>query len=146
MWKALLASIALVTGGMVYVLWRSDSLLMFSWFEAGGAIGLVHLVRQNVSAYRSALPGWFIFSLPQALWLFSGIIYFHCIWGDTGALGYKLWMGAFVTIAVAFEAGQLLAFVPGCFDVYDVLLLAVACLSAWAVLGLTSRSRRREVG
>ena len=144
-WNAILASVALLIGGMTYVLWRSESLLMFSWFAALGAARVVKMLRGNADAYCESFPGWVIFSLPQALWLFSGIIYFHCIWRKDSAFGYRLWAGVLIAIAVGFEGGQLLNLVPGRFDVYDALSLVAACLSAWAVLRFTSRWKRRAL-
>ena len=141
--KVLLASVALLIGGMIYVLWRSQSLLMFCWFDTLGIGQLVETLREIASPYSHAFPHWIYFSLPQALWLFSGILFFYYIWRNGSTVSYILWTAVFVTIAFGFELGQFLNVVPGYCEVWDVLSLVVACLSAWAVVGFTSHRERR---
>jgi len=54
---------------------------MFTWLDALGIRSQVLTLREYAKPYSIALPRWVIFSLPQALWLFSGIVAFSCIWG-----------------------------------------------------------------
>ena len=140
---SILATVAMLAGGMIYVLWRSDTLLMFAWFDALGMRPAVGMLREYAALHFQALPHWVVFSLPQALWLFSGILYFQCIWRGANAASSMLWTGAFVAIAFGFELGQLLNLVPGYFDVWDALSLIAAYLLALAVLDFTSTRRRR---
>jgi hypothetical protein len=141
--KLIVASAAMLTGGMIYVLWRSESLLMFSWFDALGIGPTVRMFREHAAPHAHALPHFIVFSLPQALWLFSGILFFRCIW-PTGSRGsYMLWTGVFVAIAFGFELGQLLNVVPGCFEVGDALSLIAACLLALPFVSFTSHWERR---
>lgn len=42
----------LAIGGLIYVLWRSDSLLMFRWFEALGVAKLVAQLRVFAKALQ----------------------------------------------------------------------------------------------
>jgi hypothetical protein len=116
---------------------------MFTWFDALGAKSLVMALRAYARPYSSAFPHWVYFSLPQALWFFSGIVAFNCIWGTTSTLLYdRLWILAFVGIAFGFEVGQFLGLVPGHFDILDVVLLVIAFLGALLVNHLINHHER----
>ena len=141
--KVIVATAALLTGGMIYVLWRSESLLLFTWFDALGMGLTVRMLREHAASGSHAFPHWVIFSLPQALWLFSGILYFHSIWRRGSAISYVLWTAIFVAIAFGFELGQFLNVVPGYFDAWDALSLIAACLSAWTIVGFTHHREGR---
>lgn len=139
--RILLSSVALLIGGMIYVLWRSESLLMFSWFRALGIGHVVETLRRNASPYANTFPHWVYFSLPQALWQFSGLLFFYSIWRNASTPHCLLWAGVFVAIAFGFEIGQFLGVVPGYFETWDLILLIAACLLAWAVVGFTPERR-----
>jgi hypothetical protein len=126
--KIIIAIIAIFLGGMIYVCWRSNSLLMFTWFDALGMRSEVLTLRQYAKPYSDTLPRWVIFSLPQALWLLGGMVAFSWIWGKHDVLNKRLWSIAFCSVALGFEFGQLIGLVPGHFDVLDVasLILAIA--------------------
>lgn len=128
--KAILATLALLIGGAIYVLWRGKSLLMFTWFDALGMGRFVEALREYAGPYSQVFPHWVYFSLPQALWLFGGIVFFHCIWRNGAFLNKLLWITVFAVTAFGFELGQYLHLVPGYFDLSDMLLLIVAFLAA----------------
>ena len=67
---------SIIFGGMIYVLWRKQTLLMFSWFDAMSLGIPIAILRDSASAYSSIMPRWFYFSLPNALWAFGGILLF----------------------------------------------------------------------
>jgi hypothetical protein len=117
-------------GGMIYVLWRPDTLIMFSWFKTLGLQNSVEELRRVASPYASIFPSWVIYALPQALWFFSGLVAFHSIWATRSKKIYWIYFSGFVSIAFTTEFGQLLNVVPGHFDVSDVLWLLIAGILA----------------
>jgi len=119
-----IALLALLAGGMIYLLWRKDTLLMFAWVDAFGLLDPLGAVRHGVSAF--SLPHWVVFSLPNALWLFSGLLILDAIWGSHRSVSRLLWSAALGLIAVGAEAGQALRVLPGTFDWQDVALMALA--------------------
>ena len=130
-------------GGMIYVLWRSDSLLMFHWFATLGIDQQIRQLREAVAPYSGALPSAVCFSLPQALWLLSGILYSHSIWRDVSTLSWLFWTALLVVTALVAELGQLVGIVPGRFDIWDLLSLVAACLCGYAIVGVESLRERR---
>jgi hypothetical protein len=142
--EAVLATMALLIGGMIYVLWRSGPLLMFSWFDAIGLGKLVYALHDFAVPYSHAFPSWVYFSLPEGLWLLSGILYLHCIWRNGSTFGYVLWTSIIVAVAFGYELGQYIHLVPGCFDTLDLIFLAAASVPA-CVLILFRLRRERSV-
>ena len=64
---------------------------------------------------------WFLFSLPDSLWVFSYVCLMFGIWKGVISPQNLLWIGTVPLIAIASEFGQLLGFVRGTFDIMDVL-------------------------
>jgi hypothetical protein len=138
----ILATAALLTGGIIYILWRGESLRMFSWFNYLGVGQLLHVLRAHAAPYAHAFPSWVYSSLPEALWLLSGTLYFRWIWRNGSAFSYVLWTSLFIAIAIGSELGQYVHVVPGCFDITDLLLLIAACVPACILILFRFRTER----
>jgi len=141
--KALCAITAMFIGGLLYISSRSESLTMFRWFALMGLREEVNAFRVVSRPYLSLLPGWIRFSLPQALWYFSGLLSFDCIWGATpsNCWKYRAWLTMFSGLAVGMELGQYFRWVPGQFDIVDLTMLMVA----WSAASIISSIDRRTV-
>jgi hypothetical protein len=137
------ASFALFLGGMIYVLWRNESLIMFRWFDVLGFGGQVHCLRIYAKPYVNILPQWVIFSLPQALWLFSGILLLKSIWGNDKHKRILFWSVILLTIAFGIEYGQYLHWIPGTFDELDIGLLIAGYTVSVAFIELIYDRERR---
>jgi hypothetical protein len=123
--KILLATLTLFIGGMIYLLLRPDYLLMFSWLEFFGVGKMVDLLRSESMVFHRALPNWVIYSLPQGLWAFSGVLYFDSVWKRPEA-GHRVWILTFVVTALWAEVGQYMGYLPGHFGVYDFTVLTTS--------------------
>jgi len=137
------ALLALFLGGIIYVLWRQDSLIMFRWFDALHLRAQVHSIRIYAEPYAAVLPRWVIFSLPQALWLFSGVLLLSSIWGNDTHNGMQLWLVILLTMAFGIECLQYLHWVPGTFDEVDVGLLIAGCALGFPVIKFSCDRERR---
>ena len=135
MLKFSISLLSMSLGGVVYILWRTEALLMFQWLEAIGIGERVRLLREVAAPGREVFSDWIYFSLPQALWLFSGLVAFSAIWGPNaeGRAKANVWSGLFLFGAFSIELGQFLGCVPGTFDPVDLAFLAVALLCACPV-------------
>ena len=131
------ALLTMLVGGLLYVLWRSDSLFMFGWFRSLGAERIVAGLRAAARPYRNNVPDWAIYSLPQGLWCFSGLIALRAIWQRVpDSPGLYIWSVAFAVACFTLEWGQLLGMVPGQFDRVDLAFLAAASVTACYYGGL----------
>ena len=137
------ALFALFLGGIIYVLWHDESLIMFRWFDAFGFGAQVHSLRIYAEPYANILPQRVIFSLPQALWLFSGILLLRSIWGNDKHKGMQLWLVILLTMAFGIEYMQYLHWMPGTFDELDVGLLIAGCAVSFAFIKLSYDTKRR---
>lgn len=61
-----LTALSLVSGSMIYVLLRPDSILAFRWLDALGLSRSVVQLRRTTYPAIECLPGWFIFSLEYS--------------------------------------------------------------------------------
>lgn len=111
---------SIFSGGLIYVLFRQDSLKMFSWFESvnlSNSISEMRLFTLPLSIY---LPDWFLYSLPDGLWLFSYVSFLLVVWGNVISKHNIHWVILVPLIAIFSELGQLIKVIPGTFDVVDL--------------------------
>jgi hypothetical protein len=143
--KTASALVAMSIGGMLYILSRSTTLVMFRWFRFIGIINGIQALRSSAHPYLDLLPNWVYFSLPEGLWYLSGLLAFEAIWGSEARLRRqrRAWLILFSLLAVGSELGQLPGWVPGRFDFMDL----AALLAAWVVfasIGLIESYRRAQ--
>ncbi len=131
--------LSMTLGGMMYVLWRPDSLKMFSWFSAMGMGVPVATMREWAAPYSANMPTWTYMSLPQALWLLSGCLAVHVVWRRHGCRQEQFWMAVVMLLAAGGELGQAVGIVEGVFDVTDLVLIVVAFLAALAIASTAGR-------
>ncbi|MDB4730886.1 hypothetical protein OAF13_02430 [Akkermansiaceae bacterium] len=135
------ALISIFLGGAIYVLWRPDSLLMFSWFDLLGIGRQIDWMRGAASGVEMGIPEWAIKSLPQALWFFGGNLMIISIWRAELRFGRLIWLLVLWGFAISLELGQAVAIVPGSYDHTDLLLLIIFGAAA---LILSTKSNYEE--
>lgn len=128
----------LLLGGVIYIAWRSRTLLMFRWFEIVGVD--VQPTRDALSEFAPTSDV-VLFSLPNALWAYALVSFFCIVWHEQPGTTARLWIAAACTLAVAPEIGQSLGFISGTFDRLDLLTASAAVCAA-----LSQHRRFRLVG
>lgn len=116
--KILLSIILTLFGGLIYVLYRGKSLLMFSWFESVGLNSVVDYIRNKnvmIEPYY-----WIKYNLPAGLWLFSYMFIMDAIWGESKSVNRKMFIWILPVIAFLSELMQTFGLCPGTFDILDV--------------------------
>src|SRR3990172_4353052 len=101
--------IPLLIGGLICILFRADSLLMFRWFDTIGLGQTIKTARQLIG--HSNLPAWTVFSLPDALWIFSFTNFMLIIWRDKFWGQSLFWIFIAPTVGLFSEVGQAFHFV-----------------------------------
>jgi predicted Abi (CAAX) family protease len=117
---------------------------MFLWLEKIGLDSYVESLRNYTRWLAIFLPTWIIFSLPNALWLFSGILIFETIWGSKQSTGKIFWLSLFLITAIGAEIAQGLSLLPGTFDWQDILLMLIACFCAILFIAYVRQKERRQ--
>lgn len=117
-----IATLALLTGGMLYLLFRSDKLLMFHAIDWIGLGQTVAAWRQSVSI---TLPDWVVYCLPDALWSAAYILVTDTIL-NANSIKTRLAVAAVIPfVGVASELLQAANLMPGTFDYFDILAYAI---------------------
>ncbi len=120
--------ITLFVGGLIYVSFRNETLKMFSWFEAISISEIISNYRLLTLPLKQHLPDWFLYSLPDGLWLFSYVSIILLLWENTISKKNILWFSLIPTIAISSEIAQLFGLVPGTFDLIDLLFYFLGTL------------------
>lgn len=120
-------TISLFLGGSIYICFRSESILLFKWFDNIGLSNEINLIRTKTLPFAEAIPEWCIYSLPDGLWLFSYVATIYAIWGKDRPS--NLWIYFIPVLAIFSEIGQLFSFVPGTFDPVDIVFYLLGTLT-----------------
>ena len=118
--QLILHIISLVTGSLIYICFRTSTLVMFKWFDKLMLTGAITAIREYSLPFRDKLPSWFLYSLPDGLWMFSYICLMLFVWGRKMNMTHLFWFTLLPMIAILSEMGQLFQVVPGTFDIIDI--------------------------
>jgi len=119
-------SIAL--GILIYLLFRTSSLKVFSWLEFIGVNKFITKFRNWIDIFSYKLPEWFLFSFPDSLWVFSYVCVMLGIWKGIVSPSNLFWVSIVPFIAVCSELGQLTGFTKGTFDFLDIIFYIIGSL------------------
>lgn len=105
-------------GGMIYVLYRPESLLLFRVTDALGITPLIDVLRSHIS--RFMLPSFMINSLPAGLWTASYLLMMF-VTTKFHSRRFRLMIALPLPLmAIVLEIMQFLGWCPGTFDIYDL--------------------------
>lgn len=110
-------------GSMIYILFREKNLLMFEWFSYFKLDFIIDFLRNNFYKCRTYIPKSVLFSLPDALWVYSFTMFLSIYFKNKIILS-AIFVGSIIT-----EILQLW-FVVGTFDIYDVIYMFALYLIA----------------
>ena len=119
----------IAVGGLIYVRWRNANLLMFQWFRALGVQGLISWLRTGAGETTGWLY-WVAYSLPDGLWVYALTALMILLWRDARSPFKFVWLSLGLLLGAGSELGQLAGFVPGSFDVIDLLVCLAAVAAA----------------
>ena len=114
----------ILLGGIIYVIFRTKSLTMFSWFENLGLSSLVTILRDKFTSFKGFVPSWFYYSLPDGLWMYSFSSSFIIF--INGKKSIFLWLLIPLFTGPVVEILQLLELFPGTFDIIDIFFYILA--------------------
>ena len=123
----------LLIGGLVYVCFRSESLILFRWLEALHIMPGIQTLRETLDPLRQALPDLVLYSLPDGAWLYAYISFYRLVWAGHSRLWMWVWIGLGLGLSLGLELGQAWGWARGTFDWMDVavyLLTIAAALSS----------------
>lgn len=124
--EAVIGFVALAIGGLIYIRYRSESLLMFDWFRSLGLTDFIEDFRNN--GETSNMYGWIKFNLPAGLWLFAYMFVIDAVWGKDKNHVSTYFLYVLPLLAIVSEFMQLVGLLPGTFDIMDLLSYISAIL------------------
>ena len=115
-------------GGMIYLMFRSESLVMFRWCEE------LH-IKEYVDSLRMpfTLPQLIIYSLPDGLWLCSYVLFVSTIWSFDLKQGWP-YVFSLPAIAIGSELAQAFDWMRGTFDWMDLTCYVLGLLSGCVIV------------
>jgi hypothetical protein len=123
--KLPLGMMMLLMGGMTYLLFRPQTLLMFHVTDAIGLSAAINSMREGIS---SQLPEFIIYCLPGALWAAAYILTIDSLMFRQSVMPRILVSGIIPVIGAVSELLQLIGLLPGTFDVADLLCYLIPYL------------------
>ena len=115
--KIIVSLMLLLVGGLIYIAYRTEDLLMFSWFRA---LKMEHIICEiRVFFSRIEIPYFVKFCLPNGLWTASYLISVDALVKDKKLL----WALVLPLIATVFEILQIWQIIQGTFDIGDLICI-----------------------
>lgn len=111
----LIASVALLLGGLIYLALRPTHPLFLDWLAPPDPEGWIGQVRSAATPLAALLPALFVYSLPQGLWAFAYALIITALWGDSiphSRWGF-FWIGSILLVASGFEILQFFGVIIG---------------------------------
>jgi hypothetical protein len=127
-------ALPVMVGAAIYVSWRSPTLLLFRWFRVAEVWPLIQEWRQTVAAMSDSLPEWFIYSIPDALWVYALAAAMNLIWEGHARRAATPWLICAVVAGCGGEVLQRFGGIPGTYDARDLLLSGCAWLLALVIV------------
>jgi len=133
--------IPITFGGIIYLLFRADSLMMFRLADAIGVKPVLDDIRIYCTTIQVDNLKWFFFSLPDGLWVYSFTSFMLIIWGLKFSRHSIFWISIGPLLALCGEMGQAFGVVRGTFDPTDLLLCLIGSILPVVILFPAKREK-----
>ncbi len=117
-----LSVLALLLGGVIYILFRASEPVFFNWIGAVGLDSWLNLARSRSLSSSLHLPAWIVFSLPNGLWAFAYAFLITGIWWGSKSWLKYFWMASIPLLVLGYEILQYAGIIPGTFCMQDIAL------------------------
>ncbi len=107
---------------------------MFRWVDALGAQPILNEARSHLKSFGTVTTQWFLYSLPDGLWVYSCTAYMILVWDRRLSLQSLLWLVLPISLAAGGEMGQALGIVPGTYDEIDLTLCFLGATAPFVFL------------
>ena len=128
----ILSILSILFGGFIYVAFRSDSIILFSWIDYIGFTELIDNLRLKTLPYKDGVPDWVLYSLPDGLWLFSFSSAVMVIWEGEITRYSLILLLSMLILVISLEVLQCYNIIDGTFDIIDIIFFIFgAVLPVW---------------
>lgn len=116
----LYAFVSILIGGLIYILWRAETIRFFGWIDYDWLNNSLQMVRVLGRNMRPYFPDWVIFSLPNGLWSFSYALIISYMWVGKNSKVKYFWLSSIPLLCLGYEVLQLLGVIGGVFCYIDL--------------------------
>jgi len=123
----------IIFGGLIYLLTRPDSLLIFDWLNKIGLAENIAIIRSKLRI-SDLLQNWIIYNSPAWIWTFSLTVLLGVIWN------YKINKDSLIILllpsflGVLSEIFQKTGLINGTFDFIDLFLYLIGGISGLLII------------
>lgn len=123
--------LAVGIGATIYLLWRSETLLVFDLVRSLELGAELAWARERVASF--AAPAWLLTSAPDGLYAFALSWSLSASWSSEAAdmPWRRVWMAVALLLTIGSECAQAVSVVPGAFDVLDLAFYALGGALGW---------------
>jgi len=115
----IIALFPLFIGGLIYVCFRSENILFFSWLRH---INFNYSFFRQINLNDTAISSYIVYNLPHGLWVLSGLLLLRVATENKILVFYSI---VFIVISIGLELGQLVGMRPGTFDQLDLITIVI---------------------
>ncbi|MBN2415240.1 hypothetical protein JXO52_05335 [bacterium] len=115
-------------GGLIYIAYRPKTLVMFTWFNRCGLQPLSGKIAAACTIVLPAPPEWVVYSLPDALWIYSLVMFLGAVWRPRSGRQLLLWAGVAFVLSIGSELLQLFHIIGGTFCLFDTCSYVIAII------------------
>lgn len=141
--QILAAGAAIVSGSLIYLIIRPAEPVFFNWVRTLGLGRLLEWTRPGFFNTSATFPGWFVYSLPNALWAFAYACLITAIWAESRSLVRYVWMATIPLLVFGFELLQYSGHITGTFCIQDI-IAGAAGVCAGIIFGFSNKLIRRN--
>ena len=127
--KICLGVLTLTMGGLLYILFRPETLLIFHVIHKMGLSDSIEVWRN--SAADMCLPEFVVFNLPAGLWATAYVLIINALFASQPRWQQLASASVIPLLGVLSEGLQVIGLVPGTADGLDALCYALAYLFIW---------------
>lgn len=123
----ILALLCLIIGGVIYLIYRNRTLVMFR-LVPNNIIGLLNNVRQYIDLPHGKLSSFVVYNLPAGLWTISYMVLMRNICNEMPKTQKLIWVYSLPILLLMIELLQSVIVRLGTFDLLDMLCYLIPIL------------------
>jgi len=109
----------LFIGGLIYLCFRSENILFFSWLRF---VDFDYSFFRQINLKSTAMSSYIVYNLPHGLWVLSGLLLLRVVAESKILVFYSI---VFIVISIGLELAQLFGMRSGTFDLLDLITIVV---------------------
>ena len=134
-YNLIIALLPLFLGGIIYICYRNEDILLFLWMQY---FNINYTLLRLLYYENNVFMQYFIFSLPNGLWVLSGLLLLKVLLKNENKLLF-LYSIIFTIISIIIEISQLFIILPGTFDLNDLITIVI-----FSIVGLYINTLKRK--